>query len=65
LIEVRGAPCPTFKREDNMLARSSVGAAALAVVMVTTVAAARAHDQAKYPDWSGQWLRAGGKEVSS
>jgi hypothetical protein len=43
-----------------MPARSSLGAAALAAVMVTTIATARAHDEAKYPDWSGQWLRAGG-----
>jgi hypothetical protein len=43
-----------------MLARSSLGAAALAAVMVATIATARAHDEAKYPDWSGQWLRTGG-----
>jgi hypothetical protein len=43
-----------------MLARSSLGTAALAAVMVSTIATARAHDEAKYPDWSGQWLRTGG-----
>ena len=43
-----------------MLARCSVGALALTAVMVTTISAARAHDETKYPDWSGQWLRTGG-----
>ena len=40
--------------------RSSIGAVVLATVIVTTIAAARAHDETKYPDWSGQWLRTGG-----
>jgi hypothetical protein len=40
--------------------RHSVGTLALAAVFATAVAGARAHDEAKYPDWSGQWLRTGG-----
>jgi hypothetical protein len=36
----------------------SIAAVALATIFLT--AAARAHDETKYPDWSGQWLRAGG-----
>src|ERR1700757_1020175 len=43
-----------------MPVRSSIGAVVLATVIVTTIAAARAHDETKYPDWSGQWLRTGG-----
>src|SRR3954451_14832673 len=39
--------------------RSSIGAVVLATVIVTTIAA-RAQDETKYPDWSGQWLRTGG-----
>src|SRR6266853_4222779 len=44
----------------QMPVRSSIGAVVLATVIVTTIAAARAHDETKYPDWSGQWLRTGG-----
>jgi hypothetical protein len=40
--------------------RNSVGTLALVAVFATTVAGARAHDEVKYPDWSGQWLRTGG-----
>src|SRR4029077_18549083 len=40
--------------------RSSIGAVVLATMIVTTIATARAHDETKYPDWSGQWLRTGG-----
>lgn len=43
-----------------MLYRNSIGVVALAAVFVTAVAGARAHDETKYPDWSGQWLRTGG-----
>jgi hypothetical protein len=40
--------------------RNSIGAVVLAAVFVTAIADARAQDETKYPDWSGQWLRAGG-----
>jgi len=43
-----------------MFYANSIGAVALAAVFVTGVADARAHDETKYPDWSGQWLRTGG-----
>ena len=43
-----------------MLYRNSIGVVVLAAVFVTAVANARAHDETKYPDWSGQWLRTGG-----
>jgi hypothetical protein len=36
--------------------RSVIGALALLASLVTS---ARAHDEAKYPDWSGQWVRPG------
>ena len=48
-----------------MLYRNSIGVVALAAVFVTAVAGARAHDEAKYPDWSGQWLRTGGHSMGS
>jgi len=38
-----------------MLARGPVTAAILAAVL--TIAGAQAHDDSKYPDWSGQWRR--------
>jgi hypothetical protein len=37
--------------------RSLVGALALAAVLGLGCGAARAGDEAKFPDWSGQWLR--------
>jgi hypothetical protein len=40
-----------------MTIRSSIVAFALAAMIVS---AARAHDETKYPDWSGQWVRTGG-----
>jgi hypothetical protein len=40
-----------------MAIRSSLVALALAAMIV---ASARAHDETRYPDWSGQWLRTGG-----
>jgi hypothetical protein len=40
--------------------RNLIGAVALAAVSVAAIAGARAHDEALYPDWSGQWLRTGG-----
>jgi succinate dehydrogenase hydrophobic anchor subunit len=43
-----------------MPVRSSIGAVVLATVIVTTIAAARAHDETKYPDWLGQWKRPAG-----
>ena len=42
--------------------RSSIRsvAAVLAAGLLTTIGGALAFDEAKYPDWSGQWLRIGG-----
>jgi hypothetical protein len=40
-----------------MLYRSSIAAAALATALLTALPAAQAHDESKYPDWSGQWRR--------
>src|SRR5579871_3035000 len=39
-----------------MRIRRLIRAATLAAVVLTTLAAARAFDDAKYPDLSGQWL---------
>jgi hypothetical protein len=40
-----------------MLFRNPLGVIALAAALLMTVAAAKAHDESKYPDWSGQWRR--------
>ncbi len=42
-----------------MLGRSLLAATALAVVLSTIVAGAEVPDNAKYPDWKGQWGRIG------
>jgi hypothetical protein len=42
-----------------MTNRGSVGALVVAAVLALTVVA-RAHDEMRYPDWGGQWLRIGG-----
>jgi hypothetical protein len=45
-----------------MLYRSSIReiAIALAALLLMTTGGAQAFDEARYPDWSGQWLRIGG-----
>jgi len=40
-----------------MLCRSSIGSIVLAAALLATIAGARAADEAKYPDWRGQWSR--------
>jgi hypothetical protein len=40
-----------------MLDRRSIGAFALAASLGVACSAASAHDESKYPDWSGQWTR--------
>src|ERR1700724_3789654 len=40
-----------------MLYRSSICIIALIVGLAITIAGARAFDETKYPDWSGQWKR--------
>src|SRR5262245_50152447 len=39
--------------------RNSIGALALAAALAVSVSGARAFDETKYPNWKGQWLRAG------
>jgi hypothetical protein len=39
--------------------RSPIGTVALIAALATTISAAHALDEAKYPDWSGQWERIG------
>jgi hypothetical protein len=41
-----------------MLRRQSIYSIALATALLTTLAGAQAHDESKYPDWSGQWVKA-------
>ena len=43
-----------------MLYQSSLGSIVLAAVLCMAIADARAHDETKYPDWTGQWRRPAG-----
>jgi hypothetical protein len=47
-----------------LFVRSSIGAMALAAVLAMSVVGAAAHDETKYPDWSGQWRRAAGTGIN-
>ncbi len=38
--------------------RDSIGLVALAMALLMTGAGVQAHDESKYPDWSGQWVKA-------
>ncbi len=40
-----------------MLSRISIGAAALVSALAMAMTSAAGHDESKYPDWGGQWLR--------
>jgi hypothetical protein len=42
--------------EDDMLGRGFIAGGAM-VALAMAVVGAQAHDESKYPDWSGQWLR--------
>jgi hypothetical protein len=46
-----------MQREDIMLNRSSTVAMALVAALALCAASARAHDESKYPDLSGQWRK--------
>ena len=50
-----------------MLHRSSIGAFALAAALTVTMGVAQAADDAKYPNWKGQWdainFRLGGQVI--
>jgi hypothetical protein len=43
--------------DEIMIYRSLIGAIALTAATVFTLAGAAAFDEAKYPDWKGQWSR--------
>jgi hypothetical protein len=40
-----------------MLERNRIAAIVLAAALLAPLAGAQAHDELKFPDWSGQWLR--------
>ena len=40
-----------------MRGNRSIGSLALGAVLIVATATASAHDESKYPDWSGQWRR--------
>jgi hypothetical protein len=44
-------------KEMIMAYRKSFLSAALSAVLLITIPSAQAHDESKYPDWSGQWRR--------
>jgi hypothetical protein len=44
-----------------MFERSSIAAATIAAALGFTIAGAAAFDEAKYPDWSGLWVRPKGQ----
>src|SRR5580693_5991390 len=55
---------PSFKiqgrstiRRTTMLVRSSIGTIAVLAALAAAHTAALAFDDAKYPDWKGQWTR--------
>jgi hypothetical protein len=43
-----------------MLSRCGLGSLLVAAALALSSAAARAHDESKYPDWAGQWRRPAG-----
>src|SRR5260370_40488988 len=43
--------------EDDMLRHNSVAGLILAGALLMTVTGARAFDETKHPDWSGQWRK--------
>jgi len=43
-----------------MRRRSAIGSVAVAAALGLAMTAAKAHDESKYPDWKGQWIRMGG-----
>src|SRR5262249_59298222 len=59
LATLRTRRGPQERREDHMLFRGSIGAAALIVALLTATAA-QAFDDAEYPNLKGQWHRAEG-----
>src|SRR5258707_7190703 len=49
------APFPTLAQgEHSMIVQILIGVLAMAATLATATAAS-AHDESKYPDWSGQW----------
>src|SRR6266849_5724548 len=43
--------------ENVMLSRCRIGSLLLAAAMLLSLTGAQAHDESKYPDWTGQWRR--------
>src|SRR5262245_14833564 len=43
-----------------MRRRSAIGSVAVAAALGVAMSTAKAHDESKYPDWKGQWIRMGG-----
>ena len=44
--------------------QNATGAMALTAALMLSIAGAAAHDESKYPDWSGQWRRATGVGIN-
>src|ERR1700738_1850696 len=45
-----------------MLYRNSIRTIAAAAALTMAICGARAHDESKYPDFPGQWIRVGGTQ---
>jgi hypothetical protein len=45
-----------------MLCRNLIGSIALVTALAAATFGARAHDETRYPDWKGQWIRIGGNQ---
>jgi hypothetical protein len=50
-------PAPELPGSDIMIYRSLIGAIALTAAMGLMASSVAAFDEAKYPDWKGQWSR--------
>jgi hypothetical protein len=46
---------PPMASRSAMLARMAIAAMLLAATLIGATGPARAHDEKKFPDWSGQW----------
>jgi hypothetical protein len=50
--------------EDGMFFGRPIGAIALIGALAMTITSAAGHDESKYPDWSGQWVRPKGVGIN-
>src|SRR6202035_3198902 len=56
IVQAKSKAGSTIRR-TTMLVRSSIGTIAVLAALAAAHTAALAFDDAKYPDWKGQWTR--------